>query len=160
MLVFIFYLYLYALKYKNLIKNYSLKYNLEYELVAGLICIESSFDNTTISSKGAVGLMQILPSTAEWLCELNNIEYNDDKLTDPEFNINLGCYYLNLLIKKFDNVDTAIVAYNAGEGTVKNWLKSEEYSNDGITLKNIPYKESREYLTKVKRCVNIYKDRF
>jgi len=64
------------------------------------------------------------------------------------------------LTNKFTNINVVIAAYNAGEGVVSNWLKSEEYSTDGKTLIKIPYKETANYLNKVTRGINIYKDRF
>lgn len=157
--VFAFNFVLYPLKYKKEIKAYSSAYNIESSLVASVINTESSFDVNIKSSKGAIGLMQLMPSTAKWLCERLGEEYKEKKLYEPEFNIKLGTYYLQYLTNKFSNIDTAIAAYNAGEGIVASWLKNEEYSKDGKTLDNIPYKETSNYLTKVKRTVRFYKDR-
>ena len=150
---------LYPLKYKNEIRVYSAEYNIDTSLVASVICNESSFDENSKSIKGAIGLMQLMPSTAQWLCEKLGEEYDEQKLYSPEFNIKLGTYYLQYLTNKFEDTDTAIVAYNAGEGTVNTWLKNQEYSSDGKTLQKIPYQETSNYLTKVKRTVRFYKDR-
>lgn len=157
--VFTFNFVLYPLKYKNEIKTYSNEYNIETSLVASVICNESSFDENSKSKKGAIGLMQLMPSTAKWLCEKLGEEYDEQKLYTPEFNIKLGTYYLQYLKNKFEDTDTAIAAYNAGEGIVAAWLKNQEYSKDGKTLKSIPYQETSNYLTKVKRTVRFYKDR-
>lgn len=157
--IFLFNFYLYPIKYKNEIVKYSAEYNLETALVASIICNESSFDANCVSNKGAVGLMQLMPTTAIWLCGMMNEEYQKEKLYQPEFNIKLGTYYLKYLCDKFQSTDVAVVAYNAGEGNVSAWLKNKEYSKDGKQLSSIPYKESASYLTRVKRAIRIYKDR-
>jgi len=154
--VIVLYLTVFPLKYRNHISAYAHKYQISPELITSIIFVESSFNPNAKSDKGAVGLMQILPSTANWICEINDIEYNEEKLLNPEYNIKIGTCYFKYLFDKFDDIEMALVAYNAGEGTVKLWLKNENYSTDGKTLKTIPYKESRNYLKKVKRAINIY----
>lgn len=160
LLIFIFYVFLYPLKYKIQIIEASEKYQLPTHLIASIVLTESSFDKNAISKKGAVGLMQILPSTAKWVCELKGDKYDQEKLNEVSYNLDIGCYYLKYLINKFESVDTAIVAYNAGEGNVSSWLKNQSLSSDGVTLISIPYKESNNYLKKVKQTQKIYKDRF
>ena len=155
--IFIFFLALYPLKYKKAINFYAGLNNLSPSLVASIINTESSFNKNAKSSKGAIGLMQLLPSTAKWVAEQNNIEYLEEKLYNAEYNIQLGSIYLKYLINKFDCENTAIIAYNAGEGIVSAWLNNEKHSNDKKTLYNIPYKESENYLNKVKSSINIYK---
>jgi soluble lytic murein transglycosylase len=157
--IFLFNFVLYPLKYKNVIIKYSNQYQIETALIASIICNESSFNAGVTSKKGAVGLMQLMPSTAEWLCNFVDEVYEEKKLYQPEFNIKLGTYYLKYLTDKFKDVDVAVVAYNAGEGTVVGWLKDKKYSEDGKSLKLIPYKESSRYLTNVKRGVLVYRDR-
>ena len=158
--IFIFYLYLYPLKYKKQINLYANESGLDSYLIASVINAESSFNRKAISNKGAVGLMQIMPTTAMWVCDKIGEQYEYDRLFEPEYNIKIGTYYLSYLAHKFNNVDTAIVAYNAGEGTVSKWLKINTYSDDGVSLEVIPYSESKNYLNKIKRSLNIYKVRF
>ena len=70
----------------------------------------------------------------------------------------MGCFYLNYLISHYKNTDVALAAYNAGMGNVNKWLSSEEYSVDGEKLSYIPYKETREYIKKVNKYQQKYKD--
>lgn len=149
----------YPLKYKQEIITYAEIYQVNTSLIASVICNESSFDTNIKSPKGAIGLMQLMPNTAEWLCEKLGEPYDENKLYQPEFNIKLGTYYINYLSKKFKNIDTVIVAYNAGEGVVQSWLQQAKYSSDGETLKSIPYPETSIYLSKVKRTIKFYQDR-
>ena len=68
----------------------------------------------------------------------------------------LGCMYLSYLLKRFPDETTAICAYNAGEGAVRQWLANERYSSDGITLTTIPYAETSAYEKKVASFRKIY----
>ena len=156
---FIFFLSLYPLKHKEIIKKYADIYNFSPEFVASVINTESSFNKMAVSGKGAVGLMQLLPATAQWIAEKEGIDYSYQSLFDAEYNINLGLCYLSYLKDKFDVVDTAVVAYNAGEGNVIKWLEDKEYSPDGKVLTKIPFKESENYLKRINNSIGIYKIR-
>ncbi len=147
---------LYPIKYKDIILLYGEQYNVNSNLIASLINVESGFNCDAVSQKGAVGLMQLMPSTAKWLANELDIEYADDKLFEPEYNIKLGAYYLAYLSKKFENIRTVLCAYNAGEGVVKNWLSNREYSSDGKTLNYIPYAETKTHVEKVEKGLKIY----
>lgn len=148
----IFFLYKsYPQKYMDEIAHYSQ----ESSLILALIRVESGFRPLAISEKGALGLMQILPETAEYVCALYGYEQGD--LLDPAYNIKIGVSYLGYLRSKFENYKTALAAYNAGEGTVRRWLSDPDYSNDGKTLQNIPYAETERYVKKIEIQHKIYK---
>ncbi len=147
---------LYPIKYKDTILLYSSKYNIKSNLIASLINAESSFNSDAVSKKGAIGLMQIMPSTAQWLAGKLEIEYSEDLLFDPDYNIKIGTFYLAYLSTKFSDTKTMLCAYNAGEGVVLKWLEDEEYSKDGETLDKIPYTETQAYVKKVEKGLKIY----
>ncbi len=147
--------YIYPLEFFDTVKLYSNEYQLEQALVFSVIKVESSFDKKAISQRGAIGLMQITPSTAEYIAGMLNEKGYD--LTNERVNVKFGCYYLRYLIDKFKVVDSALCAYNAGEGNVSNWLKEKEYSIDGKTLQNVPYKETKEYIEKIHKSCKKYK---
>ena len=75
---------------------------------------------------------------------------------DPDTNIRYGVWYLSYLYGRFDSWDNAFAAYNAGPGNVSKWLKDSEYSSDGETLSYIPFKETRNYVVKVNRAIEVY----
>lgn len=150
---------LFPIKYKKEINLYSENYGVDNVLVASIICVESSFIKEAKSGKGAIGLMQIMPSTAKWICEQKGEQFDQQKLFSPDYNINIGTYYLKYLINKFGDVDNAIIAYNAGEGTVSNWLKNDQLSQDGKKLDKVPYSETSTYLTRVKRAMKVYAEK-
>ena len=145
------------IKYKSEIVISAKKYNLDPSLVAGVIKVESFYNQYAKSNKNACGLMQVKLSTAEYVSNIYNITLpNEYNIYNIENNLEYGCAYLNYLSTKFSNIDTILAAYNAGETAVRNWLKNPEYSPDGQTLKKIPYKETRNYVKKVKINIKFY----
>ena len=145
------------IKYQEYINTYSQFYNLNKSLVASLINVESSYVSTAKSSKNAIGLMQIKLSTANYLDELNNrIFISENELLNPQKNIAYGCEYLRYLLNKFDDIYTAIAAYNAGETRVISWLNNASFSTDHKTLYKIPYKETKDYVNKIKSNIKFY----
>ena len=142
-------------KYCDLIIKYSNEFNLDSYIVASVINIESGYDKDAISSMGAVGLMQLLPSTAEEIA--SKITIKDFDLTTPEDNIKMGCYYLSYLLKIFDNnLINSLCAYNWGLSNVKSWLDKGNYDALG-TITNIPVKETSDYVKNFKLNSYIYK---
>ena len=153
--------FLFPFKYEDLIKQNATKYNLESYLIASVINVESSYNPKATSSASAVGLMQILPSTASYVSSLYNINFqNQDDLFNPEINIEIGTAYLHYLLNKFEDLETALASYNAGETVVRSWLKNEDYSTNQKTLNYIPYKETRNYIKKINKNLKVYKRYF
>lgn len=105
----------------------SRRYGFDPELIVAVISTESSFYNWSISPKGAVGLMQIIPTTGRQIAEMNDIIWHGkDPLFDPFLNIRLGIHYLWMLYLKFGDIHLALTAYNQGPGRVIGWLKAGE----------------------------------
>ena len=139
--------YIYPIKYSEEVLFYCKEYNLDAYLVFSLIKTESAFNERAESEKGAKGLMQIIDSTAGYIAKLLGEKEYD--IFSPSTNIRFGCFYLRLLIDKFTVEETALCAYNAGEGNVNNWLNDKGYSTDGVNLTLIPYRETEEYIKKI-----------
>ncbi|MCM0648496.1 lytic transglycosylase domain-containing protein [Clostridium swellfunianum] len=149
----------FPLYYSAHIQNYSQKYNLNPYLVAAVIRTESNFRPKAKSSKNAFGLMQITTSTGEWAAKEMKLEnFSAEQLQEPEYNIRMGCWYLDNLKKEFDgDMDLVLAAYNGGRGNVQKWLADETHSKDGKNLHYIPFKETDKYVKRVKVFFNIYK---
>ena len=148
--------FVYPLKYFEDITVAAKTYSLDMALILAVIKTESAFDESAVSKAGAKGVMQITEKTAEYIAKMKgDAEYD---LFNATNNIDYGCYYLRYLINRFENLQTALCAYNAGEGRVSSWLKNAEYSKDGNTLKVIPFEETREYLNKIKKSFSKYKN--
>jgi soluble lytic murein transglycosylase len=150
---------IYPIKYREYIIKYSRQYNLDPLLVASIIRVESKFYRYAESHKGARGLMQISVKTGRWAANKIKITgYTDEQLYDPNINILIGCWYLNNLKEQFNNnLSTVLAAYNGGSGNVTKWLADERYSKDGENLDYIPFKETREYVSKVLNSYKIYR---
>ena len=146
----------YPLKYKEEILQYSTFYSLEPALIFAVVKTESSFKENAKSSKGAIGLMQITKSTGEYVASL--LGEKNFNLENPQTNVKYGCFYIRYLKNKFNTQRETLCAYNAGEGVVLNWLKNPEYSADGKTLNKIPFAETKEYLLKIEKTFNKYKN--
>jgi soluble lytic murein transglycosylase len=147
----------YPLRYRELIVSAAHAAGLDPAMVAAVIYCESGFRPGVVSPAGAVGLMQVMPETALWLCELEGMEpVSGDALTDPATNIALGCAMLRRMIARYRDTDTALAAYNAGPGRVDAWLADERHTGDGRTLSDIPYPETLAYVRKVRSAYEKY----
>ncbi len=145
-------------EYDAYVQQYSQEYNLDENLVYAVIKTESNFNPNAGSHAGALGLMQIMPETFEWLQNYTDgyVQYGTEYLYDPEINIKYGCIFLRFLLDRYDVEATAVAAYNAGFGAVDQWLSDSEYSTDGETLDYIPYPETSAYVEKVENAKYYY----
>lgn len=148
----------YQQQYGEQVHQYAAEFGVEEPLVFAVIRTESGFRPEVESSAGALGLMQIMPSTFDWLQESleGRVIYSADSLKDPDINIRYGTYLLSVLLKKYGVRDTAIAAYNAGTTTVDGWLQDTAISPDGKTLSNIPYEETSAYVERVGHAYELY----
>lgn len=137
-------------EFDDIVNGIATEHNIEPALIFAVINAESGFDKTAVSPVGAKGLMQLMPRTAEFMADKLGLGFSEDRLFEPEFNITLGTAYLARLLNRFD-LDDAIAAYNAGEGNVANWL-----AND---LTQIPFRETRNYVRRVKVGMWFYRNR-
>ena len=120
---------------------------------------ESSYRPEAVSSVDAQGLMQILPSTAEWIAGKLDETYTEGCLFDPETNIRYGCWYLGFLMRRYDgDMRCSSSAYHAGQGTVDKWLADPNYSSDGKTLDVIGYDSTNTYVNRVLRYYEQYEE--
>lgn len=146
----------YPVAYSDLIIKYSHENGLDPFLVMAVIKVESNFVPEAHSGF-AGGLMQLTEETAEWNALELKVDSDYDYM-EPEINIRFGCHYLRHLIDLYGNTDTALAAYNGGMGNVSSWLKDSRYSDDGVSLKYIPFPETRHYIEKVNKNWEHYKN--
>lgn len=117
-------------RFDEMIAAASRETGLPEKLIASVVRAESAFDPRAVSHKGAQGLMQLMPATAR--------QYGVDNAFDPFDNVRAGSRHLRYLLDKFDDLDLALAAYNAGEGAVRR--------AGGIPA----YRETRDYVRKVR----------
>lgn len=152
---------IYPKTYKEIVFVYADKYNVDENIIFSVIKAESNFKNNAISHKKALGLMQIMEETAKDVAIKYDININLDnaqqEILNVQNNINIGTKYLSVLLEKYQNIELAVAAYNAGTGTVDNWIDKGIIQADGSDIENIPYKETNNYVRKILRNYKIYK---
>ena len=147
----------YKKEYSEYVTKYAEQYGVEENLIYALIKAESNFNPDAVSHQNAKGLMQLMQSTAEDLAKKSKIDLNNENILEPEVNIQLGTQYIASLLNKYDCVEVALAAYNAGSGNVDKWISSGKIKADGSDIENIPYKETNTYVRKIMRDYEIYK---
>ena len=136
----------------------------ESALILSIIRQESEFDTSANSRVGAQGLMQLMPYTAKTVAKQAKLSYSKSKLTkSPEYNINLGSFYIAGLILEYDgSYPFSMAAYNAGPKRVKYWKRlnknPQKKQTDYIDwIELIPFKETRNYVQRVLENYNVYR---
>ena len=168
-LAFFGYLLFQRLEHERLLRNYPTAYveeiriaaeefSLDPYFVMAIMRCESSFDPEAVSNRGAIGLMQIMPDTGEWIAHKLDLDdvYKEKHLYEPATNVRFGCWYLQFLSNRFDgDRKKMIAAYNAGHGAVEKWLEDPKYSEGGA-LTTIPYESTALYYTRVEAAYENY----
>lgn len=142
----------YPIYYKEEIRTHAGAYGLDPLIVAAIIKVETNYKPGAESPKGALGIMQIMPDTADWVVQKAKMEKVELSRVKEEsgLNIQIGTWYLDWLGDQFDgNMIAMIAAYNAGPTNVKNWLQSGRWDGTLETAKNIPFGETRHYVQRV-----------
>jgi len=154
--------YEYPQKYSDAVEIAAAEFDLPENLIYAVIKAESDFEAEALSSAGAMGLMQIMPSTYEKDIKprLGFEKSGSEVLFNYMVNIRSGAYYLSYLYRYCGDLETALAMYNAGIGNVNSWLKSREYSYDGkkIIPERIPVAETRTYVARVMYYYERYND--
>lgn len=145
---------IYPYPYRSIVEKYSSEYGVDPLLVIAVIRAESKFIPQSQSHKGAQGLMQLMPETANWIAEsLGEDDFSQSELKKPEKNIQYGTWYLASLQKEFKNITLVLAAYNGGRGHVNEWIRSQQLDLANLRQEDIPFLETREY---VKRVMQYY----
>lgn len=151
---------MYPIHYQADIRASALNYDLDPLLIAAIIRVETNYSTGKESKKGALGLMQIMPDTADWVIQkagFSNV--SEDTLRHrADVSIQIGSWYLSSLHRQFDGNTTVVVAaYNAGPGNVSKWLNNGTWDGTKESVSNIPYGETRHYVQRVFYYYNKYK---
>lgn len=148
---------IYPIKFSEYVEKYAEEYNIDKMLIYSIIKAESNFNPNAKSQSDAIGLMQIIETTAkETAKELGYSDIAEEELYNPEINIQIGVKYFSKLLTLYDNTNLAIIAYNAGIGNVDKWIENKTIQKDGEDLENVPFKETENYARKILRDYEIY----
>jgi len=148
---------LYPLPYEAAVRHEAAVNGLDPAFVAGLIRQESAFQANAVSSANALGLMQVLPSTAKLLAKEAHVRYARKKLFEPDYNIKLGTLYVKDLLRRAGGPEQALAAYNAGEDRISTWSAERNYDGIAELVESIPFTETREYVQIVLRNAGAYR---
>ena len=142
----------YPLSYEQIVRGHARNYDLEPALLAAVIYQESKFETQARSDAGAVGLMQLRPETAKGIAlRTGGSRFRVEDLTNPEINVRYGSWYLRHLLDKYGDEETALAAFNAGQGNVDSWRREG---------KGIAFAETRHYVDRVQELKRIYRDAY
>jgi len=149
----------YPTYYSKFVTVFANMYGIDPYLIYGIIKQESLFEKTALSWVGAMGVMQIMPYSAEPLAKkLGMKEFTKEDLFKPEVNILLGMQHLIDDLHRFNNrQELAVAAYNAGHGAVKRWMDWHGTRSMDEFIENIRYSQTRDYVKKVMHNYWIYK---
>jgi|GEM_PF-2253913 len=153
---------LYPIRYQDLMGSSAARWNVPEGWILAMMRQESAFDENSRSSDGAIGLLQVLPSTAEWIAKKRKIS-DWEKLVNPRVNIEVGSAFFGWLLDRFDGaIVPAIAAHNAGQATVERWWKPGT-GDLAEWIETIPYRETRLFVRRVLTngwmYARIYRDR-
>jgi soluble lytic murein transglycosylase len=138
----------YPLRYSQFVRVHAKENHLDPALLAAVIYQESKFDANAESPSGAIGLMQLTPSTAHGIAiRTDGSQFHTSDLYNPEINIRYGAWYLADLFQKYGNESLALAAYNAGQGNVDRWRARGE---------SIQFPETKAYVSRVEHLQRIY----
>jgi len=151
----------FPLLFQEQVLSYSEREDINPAWTYGVIRRESAFVQDARSPKGALGLMQLMPATAKYISRSLPKKYRAKSgLTQADINLSLGTRYLRKMLKRFGGQTVlATAAYNAGESRIMRWLPAETTLDAERWIENIPFRETREYVTSVLAFTIIYADR-
>jgi soluble lytic murein transglycosylase len=142
----------YPLRYEQIVRGHARNYKLDPALLAAVIYQESKFKANARSKSGAIGLMQLLPTTAKGIAlHTGGSQFRVDDLYNPEINVRYGSWYLRHLIEKYGDERTALAAYNAGQDNVDRWRAAG---------RGVAFSETRAYVDSVEELKKIYRDAY
>lgn len=142
---------IYPIPYRDLILQAATEASTDPYLIAAVVRVESSFQETGISQKGAHGLMQLMPETAQWVADKAGLPPpTPERLSTPSYNLKLGSWYLRYLIDRYHGrIAVALAAYNAGPNVVDRWLAHKTWDGTREHVSQIPYAETEHFVSRV-----------
>jgi len=152
---------MYPIHFMDEIRISAKNHDVEPQLIAAIIRAETNYKTGAVSKKGAVGIMQVMPDTADWIVKQAGFKGVTIKSVahQADVGIELGTWYLQSLNQQFKGNRVAVIAaYNAGPGAVKRWLNEGKWDGKQESISNIPYGETRHYVQRVIYYYNKYMD--
>jgi peptidoglycan lytic transglycosylase len=150
---------MYPLPYPARVFDAAAQSEVPAHLIYAIMREESHFESDVVSRAGAVGLMQLMPETAQRVARAKELGIDvGNRLDDPQVNVAIGTWYASDLLRQGDgSVAWMLAAYNAGPGAAQRWLEPGVSGDDAIAaVESIDYRETRGYVKRVVESANIY----
>jgi len=149
----------YPRPYSSTVQAAAAEFDVDPLLIWAVMREESRYDPEALSYVGARGLMQVMPSTQEWIAEQLGVDLSPGDAFTPEASIRMGAWFLRFLLDYFDeDVELAIAAYNGGAASVESWQQDPRVSGRDDLLRWIGFGETREYLARVSLSYQVYQE--
>jgi soluble lytic murein transglycosylase len=142
----------------SVIREQAADKHIDPALIAGVIYAETKFDPRT-SSAGALGLMQLLPTTADYIAHLSGgVRFSTSDLATPRINVAYGSWYLRYLLDHYQgNEMLAVAAYNGGLANVDAWVAKAHEEGKALSVAEIPFPQTQAYVQRVMRAQTEYR---
>lgn len=149
----------YSKSYVQEVERYSKEFGIEESFVYAVIKTESNFNPDAVSEAGAIGLMQIISDSFEWVSyRLDDTELCFDDMFIPENSIRYGCYMLSYLYNKYGSYELTAAAYHSGMGEVDSWIANGIVNVASPNVSDFVGSNTRHYVNKIMKAYNKYKE--
>ncbi len=147
----------YRTDYSELVEKYSEEFGIDKAFVFAVIKTESNFDPSAVSDAGAIGLMQIIEDSFDWVSsKLGEDELTYEDMFTPEYSIMYGCYMLAFLYDRYGSYELAAAAYHSGIGEVDSWIEDGIVSLDNPDIADFEGSNTRHYVRKIMKAYDKY----
>lgn len=147
----------YRTAYEDEVERWCREFSVDPALVYSVIKVESNFNPDARSDVGAIGLMQIIEDSFEWVAwQLKKSDLSFEDMYAPEYSVMFGTYMIGFLYDRYGSVELAAAAYHAGIGTVDGWIESGEIDPENVSTDDIPGSSTRHYAKKIVKAYKKY----
>lgn len=150
---------IYQTKYEEEVERWSAEYSVDPALVYAVIKVESNFDPKANSEVGAIGLMQIIEDSFDWVSwRLKREDLSFEDMYDPDNSIMFGAYMLSFLYERYGSIELTAAAYHSGMAKVDGWIESGTVDPQNVSLEDIQGSNTRHYVAKIIKAYKKYSD--
>lgn len=150
----------YQTAYEEEVERYSSEFSVDPAFVYAVIKVESNYNPAAVSDAGAIGLMQIIEDSFDWVAwRLGREDLTFEDMYTPEYSIMFGSYMLSYLYDRYGSIELAAAAYHSGMGTVDSWIENGEVDPENVTIDDIQGSNTAHYVKKIKKAYEKYSNK-
>ncbi|MCD7732696.1 MAG: lytic transglycosylase domain-containing protein [Oscillospiraceae bacterium] len=149
----------YRTDYREIVEKYSEEFGIDEAFVFAVIKTESNFDPSAVSDAGAIGLMQIIEDSFDWVSsKLGESDLTYEDMFTPEYSIMYGSYMLAFLYDRYGSYELAAAAYHSGIGEVDGWIEDGIVSLENPDIADFEGSNTRHYVRKIMKAYTRYSE--